>query len=86
MYVLLAIIGYPIAMVLIALGLPLQALLLAVTAPFDRNRVVAGRFLRFVGAAISRTFPPWRLRIEGRWPDRKGPSSSSRTTSRCSTS
>src|SRR5215208_6484683 len=60
-------------MVLIALGLPLQALLLAVTAPFDRNRVVAGRFLRFVGAGISRTFPPWRLRVEGRWPARKGP-------------
>src|SRR6266540_3294092 len=60
-------------MALIAIALPLQALLLVITAPFDRNRVVAGRFLRFVGVAISMTFPPWRLRVEGRWPERKGP-------------
>ncbi|HEX9306656.1 MAG TPA: lysophospholipid acyltransferase family protein [Anaeromyxobacter sp.] len=73
MYVLLAIIGYPLAMALIAIALPLQALLLLVTWPVDRNRVVAGRFLRFVGVAISMTFPPWRLRVEGRWPERKGP-------------
>jgi 1-acyl-sn-glycerol-3-phosphate acyltransferase len=67
-HVLLAIIGYPIAIGLIVLALPVQALLFAVTAPFDRNRAVAGRFLRMVGALITRTFPPWRLRIEGRWP------------------
>jgi 1-acyl-sn-glycerol-3-phosphate acyltransferase len=66
--VLLACIGYPIAMAIIGLGLPIEALLLAVTWPFDRNRRVAGRFLRFVGVAVSLTFPPWRLRIEGRWP------------------
>src|SRR6266545_4989136 len=60
-------------MALIAIALPLQALLLLVTWPVDRNRVVAGRFLRFVGVAISMTFPPWRLRVEGRWPERKGP-------------
>jgi 1-acyl-sn-glycerol-3-phosphate acyltransferase len=64
----LAAIGYPIAMLLIAVALPLQAILLALTAPFDRNRAVAGRFLRLVGVAISKTFPPWRLRVEGRWP------------------
>lgn len=73
MNVLLAIVGYPLAMALIALALPVQALLLVLTAPFDRNRVVPGRFLRFVGVAISRTFPPWRLRVEGRWPEGKGP-------------
>jgi 1-acyl-sn-glycerol-3-phosphate acyltransferase len=71
--VLLAIIGYPIAFFLIVLALPVQALLLAVSAPFDRNRAVPGRFLRFVGVAISKTFPPWRLRIEGKWPEAKGP-------------
>jgi 1-acyl-sn-glycerol-3-phosphate acyltransferase len=64
----LAAIGYPIAMLVIFLALPLQAVLLALTAPFDRNRAVAGRFLRFVGVAISKTFPPWRLGVEGRWP------------------
>lgn len=72
MNVLLAIIGYPVAITLIALALPAQALVLAVTAPFDRNRVAAGRFLRFVGVLISKTFPPWRLRVEGAWPG-KGP-------------
>jgi 1-acyl-sn-glycerol-3-phosphate acyltransferase len=70
--VLLAILAYPVAIALIALALPVQALLLAATAPFDPNRTVPGRFLRFVGVAISKTFPPWRLRIEGAWPG-KGP-------------
>ena len=73
MYVLLAIIGYPLAFSLILLGLPIQAFLLLVTYPFDWNRAVAGRFLRFVGVGISLTFPPWRLRVEGRWPARRGP-------------
>lgn len=68
MNVLLAIIGYPIAIALIVVALPVQAALLALSAPFDRNRVVPGRFLRLVGAGISRTFPPWRLRVDGRWP------------------
>ena len=61
MYVLIAIIGYPIAISLIAVGLPIQALLWLVTAPFDRNRVVVGRFVRLIGVGISRCFPPWRL-------------------------
>jgi 1-acyl-sn-glycerol-3-phosphate acyltransferase len=66
--VLLALIGYPIALALIVLALPVQAVLLALAAPFDRNRVVAGRFLRIVGVLITKTFPPWRLHVEGRWP------------------
>lgn len=69
MNVLLAILGYPVAIALIALALPVQAILLALTAPFDPNRVVPGRFLRLVGVAISRTFPPWRLGVEGAWPE-----------------
>ncbi len=72
MYVLLAIVGYPVAISLIVLGLPVQAALLLVTAPFDRNRRVAGRFLRILGVLITKTFPPWRLGVEGRWPG-KGP-------------
>ena len=71
-YILLAIVGYPVAIALIVLGLPVQALLLALTYPFDRNRAVAGRFLRIVGVLITKTFPPWRLSVEGRWPG-KGP-------------
>ncbi len=73
MNILLAIVGYPIAIALIVVALPVQALLLAATAPFDRNRAVAGRFLRIVGVLISMTFPPWRLRVVGRWPAERGP-------------
>lgn len=72
MYVPLAIIGYALSAVLILLGPPLQALLLVVTLPFDRNRAVAGRFSRLVAVAVSKTFPPWRLEVAGRWPG-KGP-------------
>ncbi len=69
MYVLIAIIGYPLAIALIAIGLPIQALLLILTFPFDPNRVVTGKVLRFVGAGMSRCFPPWRLEVQGRWPE-----------------
>lgn len=71
-YVPLAAVGYVLVLLLLLVALPVQAILLAVTAPFDRNRVVAGRFLRIVGVLIAKTFPPWRLRVEGRWPG-KGP-------------
>jgi 1-acyl-sn-glycerol-3-phosphate acyltransferase len=68
----LAAFGYLLSSVLIAVAPPLQALLLLVTLPFDRNRVVAGRFSRLVAVAISKTYPPWRLSVDGRWPG-KGP-------------
>ncbi|WP_242393968.1 lysophospholipid acyltransferase family protein [Anaeromyxobacter oryzisoli] len=71
-YIPIAAVGYVLVLALLLVALPVQALLLAVTAPFDRNRVVAGRFLRIVGVLIAKTFPPWRLRVEGRWPG-KGP-------------
>jgi 1-acyl-sn-glycerol-3-phosphate acyltransferase len=70
---LLALVGYVLALAIIAIALPLQLVLLLATAPFDRNRVVPGRFLRFAGVALSKTYPPWRLRLEGRWPAGKGP-------------
>jgi len=60
-------VGYPLALLIIVAALPVQALLLALTA-FDRNRTVPGRFLRIVGVLLSWCFPPWRLRVEGRWP------------------
>jgi 1-acyl-sn-glycerol-3-phosphate acyltransferase len=53
---------------ILAVALPIQALLLLLTLPFDPNRTVPGRFIRLVGVAVSRTFPPWRLRVLGRWP------------------
>jgi 1-acyl-sn-glycerol-3-phosphate acyltransferase len=64
--------GLAVSIVLLAVALPVQALLLAATLPFDRNRTVPGRFIRLVAVAVSRTFPPWRLRVVGCWP-RGGP-------------
>jgi 1-acyl-sn-glycerol-3-phosphate acyltransferase len=71
-YVPIAAVGYAISMVLIGAALPVQSVLLGITLPFDRNRVVAGRFLRIVGTLLTKTFPPWRLTVEGRFPG-KGP-------------
>jgi 1-acyl-sn-glycerol-3-phosphate acyltransferase len=68
-YVPLAAVGYVLVALLLLVALPVQALLLVVTAPFDRNRVVAGRFLRIVGVLITKTFPPWRLKVEGTLPE-----------------
>lgn len=68
----LAAVGYLLTGILIFLALPLQALLFLVTAPFDRNRAVAGRFSRLAAVGVTKTYPPWRLKIEGRWPG-KGP-------------
>jgi 1-acyl-sn-glycerol-3-phosphate acyltransferase len=70
LYAPIAALGYLASLVILILALPVQLLLLAVTLPFDRNRAVAGRFLRFVAVAMTLTFPPWRLRVEGHWPGR----------------
>jgi 1-acyl-sn-glycerol-3-phosphate acyltransferase len=67
-----ALLGYVLSFVLIVVALPVEALLLVLTWPFDRNRTVPGRFLRLAGVAISATFLTWRLRLEGRLPG-KGP-------------
>src|SRR3990172_3641834 len=49
-------------------GLPLLAILVAIPWPFDRNRRIAGRFLRLLAAFATWTFPYWRIRIDGKWP------------------
>jgi 1-acyl-sn-glycerol-3-phosphate acyltransferase len=71
-YAPLAALGYLLTAVLIAAALPVQLLLFVMAYPFDRNRALAGRFSRLVAAGVTKTFPPWRLRVEGRWPG-KGP-------------
>jgi 1-acyl-sn-glycerol-3-phosphate acyltransferase len=68
-YAPLAILGYTLSLLLILITLPVQVALFVVTLPFDRNRAVAGRFIRMMAVNISRTFPAWRLDVEGRWPD-----------------
>ena len=53
MNALIAAVGYVYVMLLIGLSLPVQALLFAVTAPFDRNRMATGMYLRWVGRRIA---------------------------------
>ena len=67
-----AALSYAVSLVAIAIWPPAVALVLLVTWPFDRNRAVAGRLLRMCGAFISRSFPFWRIRIDGRWPPGRG--------------
>jgi 1-acyl-sn-glycerol-3-phosphate acyltransferase len=67
-----AALSYLATLLAIAVWPPVVALVFLVTRPFDRNRAVAGRLLRLCGAFISRSFPFWRIRIEGRWPPGRG--------------
>jgi len=65
---LIAAVGYVFVIALIGVSLPIQAAIFAVTAPFDPSRLWAGRYLRWVGRRIADCYPPWKLRVEGRWP------------------
>jgi len=47
---------------------PLTLVVFLVTSPFDRNRVFTSYFYRLLPAFWSRSFPFWRIRIEGSWP------------------
>ncbi|BDG09176.1 lysophospholipid acyltransferase family protein [Anaeromyxobacter paludicola] len=67
-----ALLAYVLSILAIVLWMPALLLVLAVTLPFDRNRRVAGRFLRFLAVFIAHTFPYWKVRVEGRWPAGKG--------------
>lgn len=67
------IVGWTVAALLVLLGLPIQALLWAVTRPFDPNLSLPGRFLRRIGVLFGRCYPWWRFRVEGAWPEAGGP-------------
>ncbi len=67
-----ALVAYAISAAALLVWPPLLAVTLLLTFPFDRNRVVAGRLLRLCGALVSRSFPFWRIRIDGRWPRGRG--------------
>ncbi|MFL5261145.1 MAG: lysophospholipid acyltransferase family protein [Anaeromyxobacteraceae bacterium] len=67
-----AVLAYTATVLALIVWPPVVALVVLVTLPFDRNRAVAGRLLRLCGAFVSRSFPFWRIRIEGRWPEAKG--------------
>jgi 1-acyl-sn-glycerol-3-phosphate acyltransferase len=64
--------AYLVSLVALLIWPPLTLLILGVTWPFDKNRVVAGRFYRYLAIIWSRSFPFWRIRIEGRWPPGRG--------------
>ncbi len=68
-----AALAYLLDLVIVLVWPPITALILAVTWPFDRTRAVAGRFYQLLGMLWSRTFPFWRIRIEGQWPREGGP-------------
>ena len=67
-----AALSYLATLLAIAVWPPVVALVLLVTRPFARTRAVAGRLLRLCGAFISRSFPFWRISMEGRWPPGRG--------------
>ena len=69
---LVAVFAYVLSLTAVALAPAVVALVLLVTWPFDRNRAVAGRVLRIIAAFVSRSFPFWRIRIEGQWPKGRG--------------
>lgn len=69
----LAALAYLLSFLALALWPPVVLVVLLLTWPFDTNRAAAGRLLRACGAFISRSFPLWQIRIEGRWPEAEGP-------------
>jgi len=64
----LAILWYLGALLIVGLAVPIVGLVWLLTAPFDRDRLVAGRLLRHFGSSLARIFPGWRVRIEGATP------------------
>ncbi len=66
-----ALVAYALTFLALLVWPPMLLVVLLATLPFDRNRAVAGRFLRLLAAFISRTFPFWRIRFEGKWPKGK---------------
>lgn len=61
------------AIVLVILvGFAIQAVLALAAAPFDRRRIVAGRFFRLMGVAAAWLIPSWSFGVHGAAPRRVG--------------
>src|SRR3954469_12721553 len=56
----------------VLVGFLLQAVLAVFTLPFDRRRLVCGRFFRLVGVFAVRMVPFWRFRVAGAVPRIRG--------------
>jgi 1-acyl-sn-glycerol-3-phosphate acyltransferase len=65
----LAAVSYVISVLIIVLGLPVLALLVLVTVPFDPTRRIPGLFLRRLGSTPTYVFPFWHVQIEGEQPE-----------------
>jgi 1-acyl-sn-glycerol-3-phosphate acyltransferase len=61
-----------VSLIALVIWPPVTLLIFLVTWPFDRNRLIAGRFYRYLAVIWSRSFPFWRIRIDGRWPPGRG--------------
>jgi len=59
---------YVYVVLVIALALPVTALVWLATLPFDRHHMAASRALRFHGEVIIKAFPYWRVEVEGAFP------------------
>jgi 1-acyl-sn-glycerol-3-phosphate acyltransferase len=65
----LAAVSYVVSVLIIVLGMPVMALLVAVTLPFDKTRRIPGLFLRRLGSTPTYVFPFWTVQIEGSQPE-----------------
>jgi 1-acyl-sn-glycerol-3-phosphate acyltransferase len=50
---------------IVLLGFPIACVIFAVTAPFDPGRYAVGRFFRLMGKAAAAVNPWWRFRVSG---------------------
>ncbi len=56
--------AYVIFALVLLFTVPVMALLRLLTWPFDRQRRVVGRTLRFAAELISRSYPGWKMRLQ----------------------
>lgn len=61
---------YAAAGVFVFLTFPVTVAARLITVPFDRNRMVTSRALRFLGEVLVRLVPLWKIDIQGRLPPR----------------
>lgn len=68
MKVLVAIVSYGLGAVVILLTFPVALLLFVLTVPFDRHRMLVSGSLVWLGRALIRVYPFWRVTVEGSLP------------------
>jgi 1-acyl-sn-glycerol-3-phosphate acyltransferase len=66
--VIIALFSYGLAAAVIFLTFPVALLLRLLTFPFDRHRMVVSASLVWLGRALIRVYPLWRVTVEGSLP------------------